>query len=1364
MKCENGYYLGLDIGTDSVGYAVTDPGYSLLKFKGEPMWGTTLFEAGSDAAERRAHRVNRRRLDRRQQRVALLQELFAREICATDPDFFIRRQKSALYGEDYLYEVRIFQGGGLTDKQYHADYPTIHHLILELMESDAPHDPRLVYMACAWLVANRGHFLFDIPADRIEELLDFGKVYGALREYLAEQGTDLPWSKDTDPAAVLNILQMQTGVKKKEESFRTKILGGKKPSDKQGEEDLFKPSALVSLLCGRKVKPADLFGTESEVESVSLTMNDEDFARIVCELGEEGELLDHLRKLVDCAKLLSFMPRNEGAVGDRYAISAGKVKTYRDHKEDLKLLKRLVKTYCPKKYNAIFRRVEADNYVAYSRNVKSCDEAQRASVKFVNKEAFSEYLKKQLKGLSVKPADKAAYEDMMTRLDARTFLPKQRDGDNRVIPQQLYRYELTKLLDRAQGYLPLLSEADADGITVREKILAVFDFKIPYYVGPLKSGGGENTWLVRKQEGRILPWNFEDMVDLDASEQEFIRRMTNSCTYYPGGEVLPERSLLYSKFVVLNELNNLKVNDRKISPELKQEIYREVFMKHPKVTVSKIREHLLRCGHITRNDTLTGLDITVKADLRSYHAFRRMLEKGLLTEQEVERIIRQRAYTEDRPRFRRWLLQEFPQLPEEDVSYILRLDLKGFGRLSAEFLTGLYGTEKGSDGEASTVIEAMWETNENLMQLLSDRYTYSDLLKDLCREYYASHPRTLGDRLSEMYISNAVKRPILRALDIVGDVVKAAGKAPDKIFIEMARGGTPDQKGKRTESRKDTLIRLYKAVKSEDARALERELAAMGDMAENRLQSERLFLYYLQLGRCAYTGRPIELSLLAGSTYNVDHIWPQCHVKDDSLLNNKVLVLSEANGIKGGSYPVPAEYREHMAPFWHLLKENDLMTEEKYRRLVRSHPFTADEKQGFINRQLVETRQSTKALATLLGERFPQTEIVYVKAGMVSEFRQEFGLLKCRSVNDLHHAKDAYLNVVVGNVYHERFTRRWFSLDSDYNVQVKKIFQRPWANNGQTYWRGGEDIALVKKTVAKNAVHLTRYAFCRKGGLFDQQPVKKAEGLVPLKAGLPAERYGGYRKPTASFFVLARFTVKNKRELMIVPIRLMDAERFRADPERALRCTADTIREITGKDPAELELMLKGRPLKVNTVFSLDGTLVTLAGKGNGGQIALLSPLVALKLGASWEGYIKALESFQRKHGEKPSLKLDEEHDHISRAKNDELYSVLAAKMGQWPFSNLPSNQSEVMKKGKDKFSKLDTEKQVVILLNMIDLFGSGSAGVDLSEIGGTKTAGTTRLSTNLSNWKKNYTDVRIVDMSTSGLFEDRSENLLSYL
>ena len=86
MKNEN-YFIGLDIGTDSVGYAVTDGQYNLCKLKGEPMWGVTLFDEAQLAADRRAFRVARRRLDRKQQRVQLLMELFADEVGKLDTNF-----------------------------------------------------------------------------------------------------------------------------------------------------------------------------------------------------------------------------------------------------------------------------------------------------------------------------------------------------------------------------------------------------------------------------------------------------------------------------------------------------------------------------------------------------------------------------------------------------------------------------------------------------------------------------------------------------------------------------------------------------------------------------------------------------------------------------------------------------------------------------------------------------------------------------------------------------------------------------------------------------------------------------------------------------------------------------------------------------------------------------------------------------------------------------------------------------------------------------------------------------------------------------------------------------------------------------
>lgn len=52
------YYLGLDMGTSSVGWAVTDENYKLLRVKGKDLWGIREFEEAQTAAERRSKRMN----------------------------------------------------------------------------------------------------------------------------------------------------------------------------------------------------------------------------------------------------------------------------------------------------------------------------------------------------------------------------------------------------------------------------------------------------------------------------------------------------------------------------------------------------------------------------------------------------------------------------------------------------------------------------------------------------------------------------------------------------------------------------------------------------------------------------------------------------------------------------------------------------------------------------------------------------------------------------------------------------------------------------------------------------------------------------------------------------------------------------------------------------------------------------------------------------------------------------------------------------------------------------------------------------------------------------------------------------------
>ena len=163
------YFLGLDIGTNSVGWAVTDDRYKLKKFKGNLMWGVHLFDEAKQAAERRSFRTARRRLERRKQRIALLQEFFAPKIIKKDKSFFFRLKESGLLPDDSEHRSRniYFDDIDYTDKDYYIDYPTIHHLMCELMSSRKPHDVRLVYLACAYLLGHRGHFLSEVDKDNM---------------------------------------------------------------------------------------------------------------------------------------------------------------------------------------------------------------------------------------------------------------------------------------------------------------------------------------------------------------------------------------------------------------------------------------------------------------------------------------------------------------------------------------------------------------------------------------------------------------------------------------------------------------------------------------------------------------------------------------------------------------------------------------------------------------------------------------------------------------------------------------------------------------------------------------------------------------------------------------------------------------------------------------------------------------------------------------------------------------------------------------------------------------------------------------------------------------------------------------------
>ena len=125
------YYIGLDVGTNSVGWAVTDTEYNILKFRGQRHVGSAPFARRRIPRRKGGSTESRGGLTNAESR-GLNGWSFCsiEEISKTDPSFFIRLKESSLLNEDKTHraDFPIFNDSDYTDKDYYKDYPTAYHL------------------------------------------------------------------------------------------------------------------------------------------------------------------------------------------------------------------------------------------------------------------------------------------------------------------------------------------------------------------------------------------------------------------------------------------------------------------------------------------------------------------------------------------------------------------------------------------------------------------------------------------------------------------------------------------------------------------------------------------------------------------------------------------------------------------------------------------------------------------------------------------------------------------------------------------------------------------------------------------------------------------------------------------------------------------------------------------------------------------------------------------------------------------------------------------------------------------------------------------------------------------------------------
>lgn len=1135
------YNIGLDIGTTSVGWAVVESETQKIIRKGKgkrrkALWGVRLFEEATTAEGRRGFRSTRRRYDRRRQRIKLLQDEFREEINKVDKDFFQKLKESKYQENDKINKSIILSADEKNKiKEYNDNYKTIYHLRNRLINNPVKEDIRLVYLAIHHIIKYRGNFLYNIENFNINNLNIEEKLKNVFDSFI----NDCPSLEISESYAdIINLDEIEKDLlSKSKNDIKVKIkekLNGISTNKSLSTE-------VGKLVVGNKFSIKKLFMLDDIEKDITISFDGTDYEDKYNELeealGDSIETLNILKELYDTLFLKKLFKGSTET-----SLSALMVKRYDTHKADLKFLKEIFNNE-RKLYNKLFKtKKEICLYDQYIHNK-------------ISYEDFSKELKKLIEQLFNEKVDENLSNRWLTeiqpRIDNGEFLPRITDAENGKYPYQLNKDELIKIIDNQGKYYPFLLEK-TDG---KYKIIKLLEFKIPYYVGPLVSEEkSQFAWMERKSNEKITPYNFDKVIDKEKTAEKFILRMISHCTYLLNEYALPNNSILYSKYKVMNELKQIKINGEKLSNNLQHKIIEELFMKtNGTITDKKFKEYLYSINDFDMYNgdiNITGYSSDGKFanNMQTYIDFfgdNGIFNKTSYNEEDADKIIKWITIFDDKDILEKKVKDKYKELNDTQIKNILSKKYSGWGSLSKKLLTELLVKDK-ETGIPRSIMTLLSETDENFMQIINnDEYMFQDLIK---KENIIKETNKINyDLVRDLATSPATKKGIYQSLKVIEEIINYMGYEPENIMIEMARG--EDQKKERKDDKKKFLTKLYEQSKEtiKDYNKLQTELN------EKEIDSERLFLYFIQEGKCLYTGEPLNIDDLT-TDCEVDHIIPRTLIKDDSI-DNKALVLRKCNQVKAASFVLPREYRTtYMKEWWEHLKKINLISAKKFYKLTRDK-YADEDIQGFVNRQLVETRQITKHVANIINNFHKETKVIYLKANLSHNYREKYELYKFREINDYHHAHDAYLAAVLGE-YKEKYLKKDInfeivkemnsklkelgnykdlkygyvinSLDEKVNEIVLNLSDRLVDKKTGEVFDSHKFNSRVEDTLYRNDILISRKTEIRSGQLFKQKMYPKNIGNISLKSTMPTNMYGGYLNVETSYLALIEYGKKKK--------------------------------------------------------------------------------------------------------------------------------------------------------------------------------------------------------------------------------------------
>lgn len=991
------YYIGVDIGTNSVGWAVIDENGNLLKKGKHHLWGSRLFDQAQTAQNRRNYRSSRRRYNKRRQRIGLLRLIMSDMVLEVDPSFFIRLEKTtfldkedkkAILKDNYKMNYNLFCDKDYNDKKYFKDYPTIYHLRKKLCECDEKADPRLIYLALHHIVKYRGNFLYEgqelhlESSNKEEDLKILFDILG----------------KNNDTVYDISEEQIQFILKTVVENIsKTAKVDECMSQLKLNSEDKKIVKEFMRGLVGNKFNVSKLYMHEDlqfDDEDLKLQFSDKSYEEKITEyenvLEEKMEFIDLMQRFYSWIELSKIV----GSDSQHASISGAMVNIYESHREDLRTLKEMMLKIGKKEYDEMFKPTSKNvvNYYNYV-NPVACSGDKT--------DGFYKYVKK-----AIEKSDDSRKDEILQKIANETYMLKQTSKNNAYIPYQMQKDELIKILDHQEKYYPVLKEN-------RDKIISILEFRIPYYYGPL-DGNKQFGWLIKKkgkENERILPWNHQEIVDVQETAAQFIKKLTNYCTYLPIEKVMPQKSLTCSMYEVLSEVNKIRIDGKLLPIDTKNRLIEDLFFKRKTVKekdlINWLKQNQLTVGEITGYQK----EKAFSSSLAPWIDFKEIFDEINDSNYDlIEKIIEDMTIFNEGSILKERLKKAY-NLDQNKVKKIMKLKYSGWSRLSKKLINGIRADNK--FGSSVSILDVMKESHMALMEIINDQdLGFKQIIE---KENFKNETGSFEyEDIENLAGSPALKRGIWQTLQVIEEIKNYMGHEPKNIYIEFAR---EEQEKVRTTTRVKKLKSIYNDIKNQlDVHGKE-VYSNLNKQDEKSSIEKRLYLYYTQLGKCVYSGESLDIDKL--SNYEIDHIFPRTLTSDDSL-DNLVLVKKKENQRKLDDLVLPLEIRNKMEVFWKKLYDNGLITQTKYYRLMRDE-FRRDQIDKFINRQLVETRQIIKHVANIIENHYEDTKVFTVRANLSHEFREKYGIYKNRNVNDFHHAHDAYIACIIGRYIQIRF-------------------------------------------------------------------------------------------------------------------------------------------------------------------------------------------------------------------------------------------------------------------------------------------------------------------------------------------------------